>query len=117
MHPSIDSLPVVAATFHEPCLACGTCNRVEVTEQYGHNQRQPYYCAHCRHVLGTLNASVPPACLIVDDACCPEWEAENEGDLRPDSRIDAQSDKITGDPVVADPIARRAYPSTPGARP
>ena len=78
MQPPTASQPFIAATFHERCPACGTCNRVEVTEQYGHNQRQAYYCAHCRHVLGTLDASVPPACLIVDDARCPGLEAENE---------------------------------------
>jgi len=70
--------PFDAGTFHARCPACGKCNRVEVTEQYGHNQRQDYYCAHCRHALGTINASVPPACSIVDDFRCQQREVKNE---------------------------------------
>jgi hypothetical protein len=72
------SQPFLAGTFHERCPACGTCNRVEVTEQQGHNQRQDYHCAHCHRSLGTLNALAPPACSIVDDSRCPRLEVKNE---------------------------------------
>jgi hypothetical protein len=72
------SQPFVAGTIHERCPACGKCNRVEVTEQDGHNQRQDYHCGHCRHALGTFNASVPPTCSIVDDSHCQQHEVKNE---------------------------------------
>jgi hypothetical protein len=62
--------PVDAGTFHERCPACGTCNRVQVSGQYGHHHPQDYYCAHCRHRLGSLHAADPPATSVVDDARC-----------------------------------------------
>jgi phage terminase large subunit GpA-like protein len=49
--------PFDAGTFHERCPACGTCNRVQITEQYGHNWPYDYHCAHCHHRLGSLRAS------------------------------------------------------------
>ena len=62
--------PHDAGTFHERCPACGLCNLVQVTEQYGHNHPHDYYCAHCHHCLGCLSASAPPATSVVDDARC-----------------------------------------------
>jgi hypothetical protein len=51
---------------------------VQVTEQYGHNQRHDYYCARCHHALGNIRASVPPATSIVDDSRCARHEVKNE---------------------------------------
>jgi hypothetical protein len=64
------SRPFDAGTFHQRCLACGTCNQVQVTEQFGHHRPHDYYCAHCHHCLGSLRASDPPATSVVDDARC-----------------------------------------------
>jgi hypothetical protein len=33
-NPCDESQPFEAATYHVKCPACGTCNRVQVTEQY-----------------------------------------------------------------------------------
>ena len=61
----------ITGTFHERCPACGTCNRVEVTGQYGLSPSQDYYCAHCGQRLGSLRAADAPATSIADDARCP----------------------------------------------
>jgi rRNA maturation protein Nop10 len=77
-NPCDESQPFEAATYHEKCPVCGACNRVQVIEQYSHNQRQDYYCAHCDHALGNIRASVPPATSIVDDSRCQRQEVKNE---------------------------------------
>jgi hypothetical protein len=70
--------PFDAGTFHDRCPACGACNRVDVTEQYGHNGPQNYHCAKCQHVLGTIHSSVPPVTSVVSVSLCERQGVKNE---------------------------------------
>lgn len=57
-------------TFYTCCPKCEKCNRVDVTKQDGHNESEEYYCASCRHLLGSARASLTPTTTIVDDSHC-----------------------------------------------
>lgn len=69
-NPYAAAHPFHAGTSFEKCPKCGKCNRVDVTEQDGHNEREEYYCADCHHLLGRVKASISPRTMIVDDSHC-----------------------------------------------
>lgn len=55
-----------AGSFEVKCPECGKTNKVSVTEQDGHNEREEYYCANCRAELGKVKASNTPRTEIID---------------------------------------------------
>jgi lysyl-tRNA synthetase class I len=65
-NPHSDNYPYHGDTFTVVCPKCAKTNRVEVTQQDGHNEPEEYSCANCHHILGTTRASLTPRTSIID---------------------------------------------------